>query len=145
MIPQILVRQIIGAFDEHTSREISKNTTRAMRESAKQGFWNGATPPPGYKIVEAERRGQKIKKKLDVDPVEAETRSSSSTGSIWMRMASPAPLGVNETMKWLNGHGYRTPRGATFGVGPVHKILTNACYATGQCRTACAVHGTAGG
>jgi site-specific DNA recombinase len=37
---QILVRQIIGAFDEHTSREISKNTTRAMRESAKQGFWN---------------------------------------------------------------------------------------------------------
>src|SRR5215471_3327129 len=42
---QILVRQIIGAFDEHTSREISKNTTRAMRESARQGFWNGATPP----------------------------------------------------------------------------------------------------
>src|SRR5207237_8315105 len=60
---QILVRQIIGAFDEHTSREISKNTTRAMRESAKQGFWNGATPPLGYRIVEAERRGQKIKKK----------------------------------------------------------------------------------
>jgi hypothetical protein len=29
--------------------------------SAKRGFWNGATPPLGYKIVEAERRGQKIK------------------------------------------------------------------------------------
>jgi site-specific DNA recombinase len=27
---------------------------------------------------------------------------------------------------------YRTRRSATFGVGPVHKILTNACYATGQ-------------
>jgi site-specific DNA recombinase len=39
---QILVRRIIGAFDEHASREIS-NTTRAMRESAKQGFRNGAT------------------------------------------------------------------------------------------------------
>ena len=50
-----LVRQLIGVFDEHTSREISKNTTRAMRESAKQGFWNGATPPLGYKIVEAEK------------------------------------------------------------------------------------------
>jgi hypothetical protein len=35
-----------------SSREVSKNTTRAMRESAKQGFWNGATPPLGYKIVE---------------------------------------------------------------------------------------------
>ena len=26
----------------------------------------------------------------------------------------------------------RTRRGATFGVAPVHKILTTACYATGQ-------------
>jgi site-specific DNA recombinase len=128
---QILVRQIIGAFDEHTSREISKNTTRAMRESARQGFWNGATPPLGYRIVEAERRGQKIKKKLDTDPVEAETirliyklylDGDGTTG----------PLGVKETTKWLNSHGYRTRRGATFGVGPVHKILTNTCYATGQ-------------
>ncbi|MFN4923525.1 recombinase family protein [Bradyrhizobium sp.] len=128
---QILVRQIIGAFDEHTSREISKNTTRAMRESARQGFWNGATPPLGYKIVEAERRGQKIKKKLDTDPVEAETvrlifklylDGDGTTG----------PLGVKETTKWLNSHGYRTRRAATFGVGPVHKILTNSCYATGQ-------------
>jgi DNA invertase Pin-like site-specific DNA recombinase len=128
---QILVRQIIGAFDEHTSREISKNTTRAMRESAKQGFWNGATPPLGYKIVEAERRGQKIKKKLDIDAVEAETvrlifklylDGDGATG----------PLGVKETTKWLNSHGHRTRRGATFGVGPVHKILTNACYSTGQ-------------
>ena len=128
---QILVRQIIGAFDEHTSREISKNTTRAMRESARQGFWNGATPPLGYKIVEAERRGQKVKKKLDIDPVEAETvrllyklylDGDGTTG----------PLGVKEATKWLNSHGYRTRRGATFGVGPVHKILTNACYATGQ-------------
>lgn len=28
-------------------------------------------------------------------------------------------------------HGYRTRRGSTFGVGPVHKILTNTCYSTG--------------
>ena len=128
---QILVRQIIGAFDEHTSREISKNTTRAMRESAKQGFWNGATPPLGYKIVEAERRGQKIKKKLDIDAVEAETVR------LMFRLylegdGNTGPLGVKETTKWLNSHGYRTRRGATFGVGPVHKILTNTCYATGQ-------------
>jgi DNA invertase Pin-like site-specific DNA recombinase len=59
-----LMRQLIGVFDEHTSREISKNTARAMRESAKQGFWNGATPPLGYRIVKAERRGQKIRSLL---------------------------------------------------------------------------------
>jgi site-specific DNA recombinase len=126
-----LMRQLIGVFDEHTSREISKNTTRAMRESAKQGFWNGAMPPLGYKIVEAERRGQKIKKKLAIDPVEAENVS------LIFRLylegdGATGPLGVKETTKWLNSHGYRTRRRATFGVGPVHKILTNACYATGR-------------
>ncbi|WPO43754.1 recombinase family protein [Tardiphaga sp. 42S5] len=34
---QILVHQIIGAFDEHASREISKNAKRSMLESARQG------------------------------------------------------------------------------------------------------------
>ena len=37
---QQLMRQIIGVFDEYTSRENGKNVTRSMRESAKQGFWN---------------------------------------------------------------------------------------------------------
>jgi site-specific DNA recombinase len=35
---QQLMRQIIGVFDEYTSRENGKNVIRAMRESAKQGF-----------------------------------------------------------------------------------------------------------
>ena len=128
---QQLMRQIIGIFDEYTSRENGKNVTRAMRESAKQGFWNGATPPLGYKIIEAERRGSKLKKKLDLDPVEAElvrlifklyTEGDQRTGA----------LGIKETTKWLNERGYRTRRGATFGIGPVHGILKNACYATGK-------------
>ena len=128
---QQLMRQIIGIFDEYTSRENGKNVTRSMRESAKQGFWNGATPPLGYKIIEAERRGSKIKKKLDIDPVEAElvrlifqlyTEGDQRTGA----------LGIKETTKWLNAHGYRNRKGATFGIGPVHGILTNSCYATGK-------------
>ena len=35
---RVVVEEQVGAFDEHTSREISKNTTRATRESAKQGL-----------------------------------------------------------------------------------------------------------
>jgi site-specific DNA recombinase len=128
---QELMRQIIGIFDEYTSRENGKNVTRAMRESAKQGFWNGAGPPLGYRIVEAERRGSKIKKRLDVDPVEAELVR------LIFKLYSEGdgvsgPLGVKDTTKWLNGHGYRTRRGSSFGVGPLHKILTNPCYATGK-------------
>ena len=128
---QALMRQIIGIFDEYTSRENGKNVTRSMRESARQGFWNGATPPLGYRIVEAERRGAKIKKKLAIDPVEAELvrlifklYAEGHEGS--------GPLGVKDTTKWLNARGYRTRKGATFGVGPLHGILTNRCYATGK-------------
>lgn len=128
---QALMRQIIGIFDEYIWRENGKNVTRAMRASAKQGFWNGATPPLGYRVVEAERRGSKIKKKLDVDPVEAEL-----VRLIFALYAEGhdgvGPLGVKEVTKWLNGRGYRTRRGSTFGVGPIHGILTNRCYATGN-------------
>ena len=128
---QALMRQIIGIFDEYTSRENGKNVTRAMRESAKQGFWNGATPPLGYRIVEAERRGSKIKKRLDVDPVESELLRLIFTLYVEGHEGS-GPLGVKEVTKWLNEKGYRTRRGSTFGVGPVYGILTNPCYATGK-------------
>ena len=128
---QDLMRQIIGVFDEYTSRENGKNVSRAMRESAKQGFWNGATPPLGYRIVEAERRGAKIKKKLEIDPVQAEL-----VRQIFRLYAegdgTTGPLGVKGVTVWLNEHGFRTRKGATFGVGPVHGILTNRCYATGK-------------
>ena len=128
---QELMRQIIGVFDEYTSRENGKNVTRAMRESAKQGFWNGATPPLGYRIVEAERRGTKIKKKLEIDPAQAELVRQMF--DLYLHGdGSSGPLGVKSVAVWLNDHGYRTRKGATFGVGPVHAILTNRCYATGK-------------
>jgi site-specific DNA recombinase len=128
---QELMRQIIGIFDEYTSRENGKNVVRAMRESAKEGFWNGTTPPLGYRIVAAERRGSKVKTRLEIDPVEAEL-----VRLIFQLYAEgdgkSGPLGVKETTKWLNEHGYRTRRGATFGVGPLHRILKSNYYATGK-------------
>ena len=126
---QEMMRQIIGIFDEYTSRENAKNVMRSMRENARQGFWNGTTPPLGYRIVEAEQRGQKIKKKLEIDPVEeqivvlifrlyADGDSTTST----------PPLGIKALCHWLNTKGYRTKRGGTFGVGSLHQILTNTSY-----------------
>lgn len=128
---QELMRQIIGIFDEYTSRENGKNVVRVMRESAKQGFWNGASPPLGYRIVEAERRGSKIKKKLDVDPVEAELVRL--IFQLYLQGdGTSGPMGVKAVTAWLNENGYRTRKGATFGIGPLHRILKNPCYATGK-------------
>ncbi len=126
---QEMMRQIIGIFDEYTSKENAKNVTRAMIENARQNFWNGASPPLGYRIVEAERRGQKIKKRLEIDPVEKETvelifrlYADGDLGT-----ATP-PLGLKGICTWLNSHGYQTKRGGAFGIGPLHLILTNTAY-----------------
>ena len=67
-----MMRKVIALFDEYQSRENAKHVIRSMKENARQGFWNGATAPLGYRLVEAEKRGTKIKKRLAVDPVEAE-------------------------------------------------------------------------
>src|SRR6476661_1725571 len=124
---QAMMRKVIALFDEYQSKENAKHVIRSMKENARQGFWNGATPPLGYKLVEAEKRGEKIKKKLEGDPIEVETvrliyklylHGDGSSGA----------LGVKEVVKWLNRTGYRTRRGETFGVASVHKILTNTVY-----------------
>ena len=126
---QEMMRQIIGIFDEYTSKENAKNVTRSMIENARQNFWNGASPPLGYRIVEAERRGQKIKKRLEIDPVEKET-----VELIFRLYAdgdaatNTPPLGLKGICTWLNSRGYQTKRGGAFGIGPLHLILTNTAY-----------------
>src|SRR3982075_1015411 len=70
----VMMRQIMTLFDEYQSKENAKHTLRAMKENARQGFWNGALPPIGYRIVEAaEQRGNRTKKSLEIDPIQAET------------------------------------------------------------------------
>src|SRR6201993_3344758 len=124
---QAMMRKVIALFDEYQSKENAKHVIRSMKENARQGFWNGATPPLGYKLVEAERRGAKGKKKVAVDPVEAETVRLIFKLYL-LGDGSSGALGVKETVKWLNGRGYRTRRGNSFGVGQVHKLLTNTVY-----------------
>jgi hypothetical protein len=35
-----MIRQIIALFDEYQSKENAKHALRAMKENARQGFWN---------------------------------------------------------------------------------------------------------
>ncbi|MEA2758596.1 MAG: site-specific recombinase [Methylobacteriaceae bacterium] len=123
----VMVRQVFALFDEYQSKENAKHTLRAMKENARQGFWNGSQAPFGYKVVDAEQRGSKTKKRLAVDPLEAETvrlifkllqRGDGTSG----------PLGVKAAACWLNERGYRTRGGARWGIGPLHKIITRPTY-----------------
>ena len=124
---QVMMRQVIALFDEYQSRENAKHVLRAMKENARQGFYNGSRLPLGYALTEVEKRGHRTKKKLVIDPVEAETVR------LIYRLylegdAGRGPMGVKEVTKTLNGRGLRTRLAARFGVGSVHKILTNPVY-----------------
>jgi site-specific DNA recombinase len=124
---QTMMRKVIALFDEYQSKENAKHVIRSMKENARQGFWNGATAPLGYRLVEAEKRGTKVKKRLDIDPVEVETVRLIFELYLHGDGKSGA-LGVKEIVKWLNARGYRTRRDQTFGVGSLHKLLTNTVY-----------------
>ncbi|AMN47244.1 hypothetical protein ACG33_09080 [Steroidobacter denitrificans] len=50
-----MMRQIMALFDEYQSKENAKHVMRALKENARQGFWNGSLPPIGYRTVDAER------------------------------------------------------------------------------------------
>ena len=68
-----MYRKLLSVFDEHQSRENAKHVKRAMCENTRQGFWNGASAPFGYRTAVAERRGNKDKKVLVIDEAEAVT------------------------------------------------------------------------
>lgn len=123
----VMVRQVFALFDEYQSNETRKHVSRSMNENARQGFWNGAAPPYGYTTVAVERRGTRVKKKLAIDPVEAENvrlifklqREGDGTSG---------PMGVKAAVCWLNERGYRTRGGARWGLGPLHKMVGNTVY-----------------
>ena len=123
----VMMRQIMALFDEYQSKETAKHTLRALKENARQGFWNGSLPPIGYRVVDAEKRGAKVKKKLEVDPLHADTvrlafRLSLEGDGVSGRM------GVKAIAKHLNQRKLYTRTGGRWGVGAVHRMLTRPTY-----------------
>ena len=123
----VMMRQIMTLFDEYQSRENAKHTLRAMKENARQGYWNGSRAPFGYRIVSAEQRGAKVKKKLEVDPLQGETVR------LIFRLAlqgdgDSGSLGVKSIADHLNRKGLRTATGGRWGLAGVHDILTRRTY-----------------
>ena len=65
----VMMRQIMALFDEYQSKENAKHVMRALKENARQGFWNGSLPPIGYRTVAAEQRGAKRGALHFIDPI----------------------------------------------------------------------------
>ena len=123
----VMMRQIMALFDEYQSKENAKHVLRALKENARQGFWNGSLPPIGYRTVAAETRGAKVKKKLEIDPLHADTvrliyklalEGDGTTGQ----------MGVKNIVSYLNARRIFTRDGGRWGIGQVHRILTRRTY-----------------
>ncbi|MGH7076318.1 MAG: recombinase family protein [Stellaceae bacterium] len=123
----VMMRQIMALFDEYQSKENAKHVIRALKENARQGFWNGSLPPIGYRTVAAETRGTKVKKKLEIDPLHAETVR------LIYRLAlhgdgTKGQMGVKNIVSYLNRNRIFTRDGGRWGIGQVHRILTRRTY-----------------
>ncbi len=123
----VMMRQMMALFDEYQSKENGKHTLRAMKENARQGFWNGARPPIGYRIVAAEQRGAKVKKRLEIDPLHADTVR------LIYRLAlegdgTSGPMGVKAITTYLNVRRIFTRDGGRWGIGQLHRVLTRTTY-----------------
>jgi site-specific DNA recombinase len=123
----VMMRQIMALFDEYQSKENAKHVLRAMNENARQGFWNGALPPIGYRIVAAEQRGAKTKKKLEIDPLHADT-----VRLIYRLFLEgdgrKGPMGVKAITCHLNERRLFTRDGGRWGLAQIHAILTRTTY-----------------
>jgi site-specific DNA recombinase len=122
-----MIRQIMALFDEYQSKENAKHTLRAMKENARQGFWNGALPPIGYRIIAGEQRGHRTKKTLEIDPFQAETVRLIFRLA-WEGDGTSGAMGVKSITKHLNAAGIRTRDGGRWGIDAVHKVLTRTTY-----------------
>lgn len=122
-----MMRRIMALFDEYQSKENGKHVSRALKENARKGFWNGSRPPIGYRTVAAETRGTKVKKVLEIDPLHADTVR------LMYRLAlqgdgTSGQMGIKAIVSYLNGRRIFTRDGGRWGIGQVHRILTRRTY-----------------
>jgi len=121
-----LARTMFAAFDQYSSEENAKHVTRAMLQNARQGFWNGSRPPYGYRTVEAERRGNTTKKKLEVH--EPEAAIVRRIFDLYLHGEGDGPMGIKGIADYLNRKGYRNRQGHEFGKGFISNVLARETY-----------------
>jgi site-specific DNA recombinase len=122
-----LARRVVEIVDEIMRKKNAVAVRNAMKENARQGFWNGSHPPLGYESTTVEIRGEKHKKKLTVQPVEA------SVVDLIFKLCvhgdgESGPLGIKSICVYLNERGYRARSGKRFAKSTVEFILKNETY-----------------
>lgn len=122
-----LVRRILSTFDEYQSKENSKHTSRAMRENARQGFFNGSRPPFGYMAVSTEILGSRGRKKKRLQIDESEAGIIRMIYDLYLHGIEGREVGCKEIAKHLTAKGLLM-RGRSWTIQKVHKLLSDSLY-----------------
>jgi site-specific DNA recombinase len=121
-----MMRKIFSVFDEYQSKENGKHTLRAMKENARQGYFNGSRPPLGYKKIELDIPAAKgKKKKLAIDEPEAITVRQ--IFDLYLYGHQGREMGSKQIAAYLNERGI-LHRGKEWARGRVHQILCDTAY-----------------
>ena len=121
-----MARRIFSLFDEYQSKENSKHTLRAMKENARQGFFNGSRPPFGYRKKTVEQKGRKGQKKiLEIDPSEADIVRR--IFDLYINGQNGKIFGIAQIASYLNSTG-TTRRGNKWSKSSVDDLLKNTAY-----------------
>lgn len=121
-----MMRKIFSVFDEYQSKENGKHTLRAMKENARQGYFNGSRPPFGYKKIELDIPAAKgKKKKLAID--EAEAGIVRTIFSLYLNGHAGQEMGAKQITAYLNERG-TTNRGRQWSKSRVHQVLCDTAY-----------------
>lgn len=111
------VEGMFELIDQLESEQIGRRTRAGMRQNAVNGFWNGSAPPFGFQVVSVPGPGGKAKRKLQVEPSEAEL-----VGRVFALYL--ANNGAVEVAKQLNASGARY-RGRLWERDKVLRVISN--------------------
>lgn len=122
-----MMRRIINLFDEHQSKENSKHTSRAMKENARQGFFNGSRAPFGYQAITTDISGSRGRKKKKLAINEAEAGIVRMAYDLYQNGQGGRVMGGKEIAKHLTEKGLLN-RGKPWNIQKIHTLLSDPLY-----------------
>ncbi len=122
-----MARKLFSLFDEYQSKENAKHTLRAMKENARQGYWNGSRAPLGYHVIDVDVTGARgrNKRRLEVNPVEAETVRR--IYDLYLHGLNGRSMGMKNIASHLNDLGV-TMRDQPWRMQKINQVLSNSVY-----------------
>lgn len=122
-----MARRLFSLFDEYQSKENSKHTSRAMRENARQGFFNGSRAPFGFRAISTEINGSRGRKKKRLEIDELEAAMVRKVYDLYQHGYQGKALGIKEIVKHLMERN-QLHRGTAWTIQKIHDILSSPTY-----------------